>query len=91
MNYKKEAMATHKSKAKAMGRENNLDIPVMRAVGENKKGGVHESSASMQHMKSAGAPGMKRGGRTGYPLTAGSQSGVGRVQKAHGYGLKPIK
>ena len=91
MNYKKEAMATHKSKAKAMGRENNLDIPVMRAVGENKKGGVHESSASMQHMKSSGMSGYKRGGRTDYPLTAGSQSGVGRIQKASASGMKPIK
>jgi hypothetical protein len=55
----------------------------MRAVGENRKGGVHESSNSMQHKESAAAPGFKHGGRAGYPLTSGSQGGLGRLEKAH--------
>jgi hypothetical protein len=60
--YKHQAHSSNKAKAHSMGKVNNLDIPIMRAVGENRSGGVHESSASMQHMKQAAASGMKRGG-----------------------------
>lgn len=60
--YSKEAHSSNKAKAHSMGKVNNLDIPIMRAVGENRSGGIHESSASMQHKKQAGADGMKRGG-----------------------------
>ena len=95
MSYKQQAFETKKSKAKSMGKENNLVIPVMRAVGENKKGGIHESSAGGQHQKQAAAPGFKKGGgvKMGTNMTAGSRSGLGRLQKAHAIaksGLKPI-
>jgi hypothetical protein len=89
MNYKQDAFETKKSKAKSMGKENNLVIPVMRAVGENKKGGIHESSANGQHQKKAAAPGFKRGGGVDKPvqfgakMTAGARSGEGRLQKTH--------
>lgn len=82
--YKDQASKSHKSKTQSMGKVNNLDIPIMRAVGENKSGGVHESSATMQHKDQAANNGMKRGGRMAYPLHgAGSQSGEGRLQKNH--------
>jgi hypothetical protein len=85
--FSKAAHKSRESKAKAMGKENNLVIPVMRAVGENRKGGISESSASMQHRDQAAAPGFKRGGgvdkpvELGMKLTAGSRSGLGRLQK----------
>lgn len=88
--YKKEASKSRKEKASSMGKMNNLDIPVMSAVGENRAGGIHESSASMQHMKQAADNGFKRGGRA-YPLhKAGSGSGEGRLQKNH-KGKPPFK
>jgi hypothetical protein len=65
--YRDKAFATHKAKAKAMGKENNLVIPVMRAVGENKAGGVHESSHSGQHRNQSAAPGFKAGGAVNKP------------------------
>lgn len=65
--YSDQAKSTHKSKTGSMGKGGNLDIPIMRAVGENKKGGVHESSASMQHKNQSSADGMKRGGHVGKP------------------------
>lgn len=80
--FSKAAKTSHQSKLKSMGKTNNLDIPVMRAVGENKKGGIRESSASGQHQDQAKASGMKRGGRA-YPLNDhGSGSGLGRIDKA---------
>lgn len=89
--YRDKANSTHKSKTESMGKTNNLDIPIMRAVGENRAGGVHESSNTMQHKKQAGDPGMARGGRTAYPLHgAGSDSGKGRLQKNHA-GKPPFK
>lgn len=145
--YKKHADYSHTNKAHSIGKLNNLDIPVMRAVGENKASKrLGLSSASMQHKDQARADGMKKGGRTKtkiviaapsgpppspagpaagaappvpappmggpppmkrgggvngnpealnkmkYPLKAGSQSGVGRNQKAKasGYGFKPL-
>jgi hypothetical protein len=84
---RKQAFETRKAKAKAMGKENNLDIPVMRAVGENKKGGIYESSAGGQHQDQAKMAGFKRGGGVTKPVeigmeqTAGSRSGLGRIQK----------
>lgn len=65
--YSEQAKSTHKSKTGSMGKTNNLDIPVMRAVGENKKGGIHVSSSSMQHKNQSAADGMKRGGHVGKP------------------------
>lgn len=83
--YSKAAKDSHKSKTKSMGKENNLVISTMRAVGENKKGGIHESSSSGQHQDQAKASGMKRGGRA-YPLNKhGSGSGLGRIDKAKAY------
>ncbi len=77
--YSKAAKDSHKSKLK------NLDLPVMAAVGENKKGGIRVSSSSGQHQDQAKASGMKRGGRA-YPLdNHGSGSGLGRKDKAHNY------
>lgn len=88
--YRDQANKTHKSKAQSIGKTNNLDIPVMRAVGENRAGGVHESSNTMQHKAQAADNGMKRGGRA-YPLhDAGSGSGEGRLQKNH-KGKPPFK
>lgn len=94
--YSHAAKASYKEKAKAMGKVNNLDIPVMRAVGENKKGGIHESSTSGQHQDQAAKDGFKRGGAvptkpktlpkvmTG--ITAGA-NGMGRMEKAKKYGI----
>lgn len=65
--FKKEAESSHKSKTGSMGKANNLDIPIMRAVGENKSGGIHVSSASMQHKNQSVSDGMKRGGHVGKP------------------------
>lgn len=61
--YKHQAHSSNKAKTHSMGKVNNLDIPIMRAVGENRSGGIHESTASMQHKKQSAADGMKRGGR----------------------------
>lgn len=156
--YKKHADYSHTNKAHSIGKMNNLDIPVMRAVGENSSKPLRAmSTASMQHRDQAakdgmkkggrtkakhkvviaappatpplpdptaagaasspvpapppgaggppGMPPMKRGGRTSkydgnpeklakmtkYPLTGGSQSGIGRQQKARGGGgFKPL-
>lgn len=63
--YSKHAGHTGRAKMRSMGKSGNLDIPVMRAVGENQAGGVRESSSSMQMKRQAGAAGMKRGGRFG--------------------------
>jgi hypothetical protein len=64
--YKSEAMASHKAKTGHMGKSNNLDIPVMRAVGENSPKKLYSSSSSSQQHKDQGAaPGMKRGGHVG--------------------------
>lgn len=90
--FSKEAHKSHKAKAFSMGHENNLDIPVMRAVGENRAGGVHESSTSMQHKDQAASPGMKRGGRLdGMKVMTGimaGANGIGRMRKAAKYGPK---
>ena len=88
--YSKAAKDSYKSKAGSMGKLNNLDIPVMRAAGENRAGGVHESSTTMQHKDQAASKGMKRGGRMAYPLDAGSNSGIGRLEKNH-KGKPPFK
>ena len=61
-----DARRTGKAKMKAMGKTGNLDIPIMRAVGENQAGGVRESSSSMQMKRQAAASGMKRGGKFGH-------------------------
>ena len=64
--YKDQADGSRKSKAHNMGKVNNLDIPVMRAVGENSPKKLYASSSnSMQHGKQSDAPGMKRGGHVG--------------------------
>lgn len=89
--YSKAAKDSHHSKLKSMGKANNLVIPMMRGVGENKKGGVHESASSGQHQDQAKASGMKRGGRA-YPLdNHGSGSGPGRLDKNRSGPLTPIK
>lgn len=89
--YSKAAKETHKSKTSSMGKANNLVIPMMRAAGENKAGGIRESSASGQHQDQAKASGMKRGGRA-YPLKdGGSGSGPGRLDKNRAGPLTPIK
>jgi hypothetical protein len=61
-----DARRTGKAKMKSMGKTGNLDIPIMRAVGENQAGGVRESSSSMQMKRQAAASGMKRGGKFGH-------------------------
>lgn len=61
--YKDHVNSSHKGKAQSMGHSNNLVIPVMRAAGENRAGGVHESSNTMQHKKQSADNGMKKGGR----------------------------
>lgn len=64
--YKAQADDTHRTKRGVMGKDNNLDIPVMKAVGENsiaKK--IHQSSASMQHREQSAHNGMKKGGHVG--------------------------
>jgi hypothetical protein len=65
--YKHKAHETLKSKTGSMGKTNNLDIPIMRAVGENSARKIAQSSASMQHKKQSAADGMKRGGHVGKP------------------------
>lgn len=89
--YSSAAKDSHKAKTKSMGKVNNLDIPVMRAVGENRAGGIRESSTSGQHQDQAKATGMKSGGRA-YPLHKhGQGSGLGRLDQAKAGPLKPIK
>jgi len=65
--YRDQANSSRKSKAQSMGKINNLDIPTMRAVGENSSKKIATSSASMQHKDQSGAAGMKRGGHVGKP------------------------
>jgi len=66
--YKSQAMSTHKAKTSSMGKSNNLDIPVMRAVGENSSKKLYSSSSgSMQHKDQSAASGYKRGGHVGKP------------------------
>lgn len=65
--YRKEAESSHKAKTGSMGKVNNLDIPIMRAVGENSSKKIAMSSASMQHKDQSAADGMKRGGHVGKP------------------------
>jgi hypothetical protein len=60
-----DARRTGRAKMKAMSKSGNLDIPIMKAVGENQSGGIRESSSSMQMKRQAAASGMKRGGRFG--------------------------
>lgn len=61
--YGKDAHSSRKAKAHSMGHLNNLDIPVMRGVGEDRRGGIHESSNTMQHKKQSADNGMKKGGK----------------------------
>lgn len=64
--FKGQADSSRKSKAHNMGRTNNLDIPVMRAVGENSPKKLYSSSSNSQQLdKQSSAPGMKRGGHVG--------------------------
>lgn len=138
--YKDQANSSHKTKTGNMGKEANLVLPIMRAVGENSGKRISGSSSSMQHKDQSSASGMKRGGHVGkkrhskpktpiviaapeapvappspmppvaaagagsspapapmppmkrggraYPLTAGSESGEGRLQKAHSQARK---
>ena len=66
--YKNQARDTNKSKARNMGRAGNLDIPIMRAVGENSSKKLYSSSSgSMQGKKESCASGYKRGGHVGKP------------------------
>ncbi len=49
-----------------MGKTNNLDIPIMRAVGENSSKKLYSSSSgSMQKPEQSDASGYKRGGHVG--------------------------
>lgn len=108
--YKNHVHKSHKSKKGGMLK--NDVLPVMHAVGENRKEGAQ---GSMQHMKQSSASGYKRGGRIPrsvsgiisrppmamkravlagaghdastapaslkrYPIKAGIDSGVGRLQ-----------
>lgn len=64
--YKGQSDSSRKSKAHSMGKINNLDIPVMRAVGENSPKKLYSSSSnSQQHDNQSSADGMKRGGHVG--------------------------
>jgi hypothetical protein len=64
--YKHQADSSRKAKAGNMGKVNNLDIPVMRAVGENSGKKLYSSSSSsQQHNGQGAADGMKRGGHVG--------------------------
>lgn len=64
--YREQAKSTHKAKTSYMGKANNLDIPIMRAVGENSSKKLYSSSSnSMQHKDQSAADGMKRGGHVG--------------------------
>jgi hypothetical protein len=64
--FKEKALQTHKSKTGSMGHLNNLDIPVMRAVGENSPKKLYSSSTgNMQNSKQSDASGYKRGGHVG--------------------------
>ena len=64
--YKDQANSSHKTKTGNMGKESNLVLPIMRAVGENSGKKLYSSSsASMQHKDQASADGMKRGGHVG--------------------------
>src|SRR6266446_8752225 len=66
--YSDKAKETHKSKASNIGKGGNLDIPVMRAVGENSSKKLYSSSSgSMQHKDQSAASGYKRGGHVGKP------------------------
>jgi hypothetical protein len=65
--FKKHADESNRSKRGNMGKLNNLDIPIMKAVGENKRGGIYDSSSSQQHQKQTAATGMKKGGHVGKP------------------------
>jgi len=66
--YKNQARDTNKSKARNMGKAGNLDIPIMRAVGENSSKKLYSSSSgSMQGKKESTASGYKRGGHVGKP------------------------
>src|SRR6266851_908348 len=66
--YSDKAKETHKSKASSIGKGGNLDIPVMRAVGENSSKKLYSSSSgSMQHKDQSAASGYKRGGHVGRP------------------------
>src|SRR6266446_9707394 len=66
--YRAQAASTNKSKARNMGRAGNLDIPIMRAVGENSSKKLYSSSSgSMQGKKESCASGYKRGGHVGKP------------------------
>src|SRR6266446_470606 len=66
--YSDKAKETHKSKASNIGKGGNLDIPVMRAVGENSSKKLYSSSSgSMQHKDQSAASGYKRGGHIGKP------------------------
>ncbi len=63
-----QAKSTHKAKTSSIGKANNLDIPVMRAVGENSSKKLYSSSSgSMQHKDQSAASGYKRGGHVGKP------------------------
>ena len=66
--YRAQAASTNKSKAHNMGKAGNLDIPIMRAVGENSSKKLYSSSSgSMQGKKESTASGYKRGGHVGKP------------------------
>ena len=86
--YRDKAHSSHKSKTQSMGKLNNLVIPVMRAVGENRAGGVHESSASMQHKDQAAASGMKRGGKVPFEGSKMDVSQDKKLAKKHGMSMK---
>lgn len=86
--YKDKARDTHGSKAKAMGKENNLVIPIMRAVGENRAGGIHESSSSMQHKAQSAASGMKRGGKVPFEGSKTDMHQDKMLAKKHGMSMK---
>ena len=64
--YKIQADDTHRTKRGTMGKDNNLVVPMMKAIGENsiqKK--IHQSSASQQLREQSAHSGMKRGGHVG--------------------------
>lgn len=86
--YKDQAKSSHKSKTHSMGKENNLVIPVMRAVGENRAGGVRESSSSGQHQNQAAASGMKRGGKVPFEGSKTDVSQDKKLAKKHGMSMK---